>query len=232
MRSPGGRPCLFSTKAPSLRAIAGRSAPRKAWPAGFFLIALAALALWLTRDLDQGTLNAMGPAMLPRWLAIGVGLSGLALLAFAFIKEGDALERWSLRGPGLRHRRHPGLRADHPPLLLRRRLATPGLGLLVAGPLAIILGGYATPEARLRDLVILALSLTPFCMVLFGDLLNLPIPVFPQALTEPLPRRLVAEGGAAGHRRHHGRRGRHSCFSPPAAAVRPRIDVADHSGRI
>jgi hypothetical protein len=48
---------------------------------GILLIALAALALWLTRDLDQGTLNTMGPAMLPRWLAIGVGLSGLALLA-------------------------------------------------------------------------------------------------------------------------------------------------------
>src|SRR5829696_2788743 len=62
------------------------------------LIALAALALWLTRDLDQGTLNTMGPAMLPRWLAIGVGLSGLALLAAAFLKAGDLLERWSLRG--------------------------------------------------------------------------------------------------------------------------------------
>src|SRR3954447_3125902 len=66
---------------------------------GILLIALAALALWLTRDLAQGTLNAMGPAMLPRWLAIGVGLSGLALLAMAFLKEGDLLERWSLRGP-------------------------------------------------------------------------------------------------------------------------------------
>src|SRR5689334_5828225 len=66
---------------------------------GLVLLALAALALWLTRDLDQGTLNAMGPAMLPRWLAVGVGLSGLALLAMAFLKEGDLLERWSLRGP-------------------------------------------------------------------------------------------------------------------------------------
>ena len=37
---------------------------------GLLLVALAVLALWLTRDLDQGTLNAMGPAMLPRWLAI------------------------------------------------------------------------------------------------------------------------------------------------------------------
>ncbi|MBM6583701.1 hypothetical protein ILT44_26215, partial [Microvirga sp. BT689] len=34
--------------------------------AGATLVLLAALALWLTRDLDQGTLNAMGPAMLPR----------------------------------------------------------------------------------------------------------------------------------------------------------------------
>ena len=57
------------------------------------------MALWLTSDLDQGTLNAMGPAMLPRWLAVAVGLSGLALVAFAFAKPGDALERWSLRGP-------------------------------------------------------------------------------------------------------------------------------------
>ncbi|MFC1457328.1 hypothetical protein ACETIH_11490 [Microvirga arabica] len=48
---------------------------------GLVLVALAALALWLTRDLDQGTLNSMGPAMLPRWLAVAVGLSGLALLA-------------------------------------------------------------------------------------------------------------------------------------------------------
>jgi hypothetical protein len=31
------------------------------------------------------------------------------------------------------------------------------------------------------------LALTPFCMVLFGDLLNLPIPVFPQALAELFP---------------------------------------------
>src|SRR3712207_3557482 len=67
--------------------------------AGLALLALAALALWLTRNLDQGTLRAMGPAMLPRWLAIAVGLCGLALVAGAFVRIGVALERWSLRGP-------------------------------------------------------------------------------------------------------------------------------------
>ncbi|HLM41118.1 MAG TPA: tripartite tricarboxylate transporter TctB family protein [Microvirga sp.] len=197
---------------------------------GFLLIALGALALYLTRDLDQGTLNAMGPAMLPRWLAVAVGLSGLALVAFAFAKQGDALERWSLRGPVFVIGAILAFAVTIRPFSFAG-LATPGLGLLVAGPLAIILGGYATPEARLRDLIILALSLTPFCMVLFGDLLNLPIPVFPQALTGLFPadwsQKAVLRATAA---------------IMAAAAVllllasrgsrRRQIDVADHSGRI
>jgi len=198
---------------------------------GILLVALAALALWLTRDLDQGTLNAMGPAMLPRWLAIGVGLSGLALLAFAFIKEGDALERWGLRGPVFVIGAIVAFALTIRPFSFGGGLATPGLGLLFAGPLAIILGGYATPEARLRDLVLLALSLTPFCMVLFGDLLNLPIPVFPQALTSLFPSDWSQKAVL-----------RATAGIMAAAAVilflttrnrRPGpVDVADHSGRI
>jgi hypothetical protein len=197
---------------------------------GLVLLALAALALWLTRDLDQGTLNAMGPAMLPRWLAIGVGLAGLALLASAFIKEGDALERWSLRGPVFVIGAILAFALTIRPFSFGG-IASPGLGLLFAGPLAIILGGYATPEARLRELVILALSLTPFCMVLFGDLLNLPIPVFPQALTGLFPadwsQKAVLRATAA-------------IMAAVALLVflttrrrrQGAIDVTDHSGRI
>jgi hypothetical protein len=198
--------------------------------AGLTLVALAALALWLTRDLDQGTLNAMGPAMLPRWLAMAVGVSGLALLVFAFIKQGDALERWSLRDPVFVIGAILAFAITIRPFSFGL-LVVPGLGMVVAGPLAIIIGGFATPEARLRDLVILSLSLTPFCMVLFGDLLNLPIPVFPQALTGLFPadwsQKAVLRATAA--------------IMAVAAAIlffatrgRPttRIDVADHSGRI
>ncbi len=198
---------------------------------GVVLIALAGLALWLTQDLDQGTLNAMGPAMLPRWLAVGVGLSGLALLAFAFTKQGDALERWSARGPFFVV---TGILAFAATIrdFSFGPLAIPGLGLVVAGPLAIIIGGFATPEARLRDLVILALSLTPFCMVLFGDLLNLPIPVFPQALAGLFPadwsqkailRATAAAMAVAAAAAFFLTRGRQKTGS---------IDVADHSGRI
>lgn len=197
---------------------------------GLLLIALAALALWLTRDLDQGTLNSMGPAMLPRWLAVGVALAGLTLLVTAFLKEGDPLERWSLRGPFYIIVAILAFAITIRPYAIGP-ISIPGLGLLVAGPLAIIIGGFATPEVRLRDLVVLALSLTPFCMALFGDLLNLPIPIFPQALTGLFPadwsQKAVMRATAA--------------IMVVAAvivflATRGRrtaaIDVADHSGRI
>jgi hypothetical protein len=154
--------------------------------AGLTLITLAALALWRTRDLDQGTLNAMGPAMLPRWLAISVGLCGLVLAGTSFTTDGHGLERWSLRGPVFVIGAILAFAITIRPFSFGP-LAVPGLGMVIASPLAIIIGGHATPEARLRELAILALLLTPFCMVLFGDLLNLPIPIFPQTLTGLFP---------------------------------------------
>ncbi|WP_134494095.1 tripartite tricarboxylate transporter TctB family protein [Microvirga pakistanensis] len=213
--------------------LSGRRGPVRApqgIAGGILLIALAALALWLTRDLDQGTLNAMGPAMLPRWLAIGVGLSGLALIAFAFIRDGEPLERWSLRGPFFVIVAILAFAVTIRPFSFGA-LSLPGLGLVVAGPLAILIGGYATPEARFRELLILSLSLTPFCMVLFGDLLNLPIPVFPQELAGLFP---------AGWSQKAILRATAIVMAAAAIAVffatrkaRPTtIDVADHSGRI
>ena len=118
---------------------------------GTALIALALFALYLTRDLPQGTLRSMGPAMLPRWLAIGVGLCGVALVVTAFLKAGEALEptrcaarrSWSSRfvafGIAIR-----GFDLG--------AVQVPMLGLMIAGPLAIFLSGFASPEARFREL--------------------------------------------------------------------------------
>jgi hypothetical protein len=71
------------------------------WVAGATLVLMAALALWLTRDLEKGMFGAMGPALLLRWWAYAVGLCGLVLIILAFCKHGTALERWSLRSPVL-----------------------------------------------------------------------------------------------------------------------------------
>jgi hypothetical protein len=198
--------------------------------AGVTLVALAALALWLTSELSQGTLRSMGPSLLPDWLAIAVGLCGLILITIGFISDGSALDRWSLRGPTLVILAIVAFAITIRPFSLGS-MSIPGLGLAVAGPLAILIGGYATPEARLRDLLILALLLTPFCMILFGDLLNLPIPIFPQAFADLFPAtwsqkqilRLTAAvlaGGAA------------LVFLLYPRQHATSVDVADHSGSI
>jgi hypothetical protein len=153
---------------------------------GLALLALSALALWLTWDLSQGTLEVMGPAMLPRWLAVGVGLCGLALIVTAFLNSGDGLQDWSLRGPVMVT---VGIVAFA--LTIRSfpfgSVTTPGWGLLVAGPLSILISSFATSEATLRERLCLALGLTGFCMVLFADLLNLPIPLYPRSVRAWFP---------------------------------------------
>jgi Tripartite tricarboxylate transporter TctB family len=198
---------------------------------GLCLLAITGLALWLTVDLPQGSLRAMGPAMLPRWLAVAVGLCGLALVVLSFFQDGDRMERSSLRGPVFVLLAVLAFAMTIRPFTFGP-ISTPGLGMVVAGPLAILISGHATNEVRLRDLTILALSLTPFCMVLFGDLLNLPIPIFPQNLTGLFPadwsQKAVLRATAA-------------IMALAALGVflmvrgrarGPGIDVVDHSGRV
>ncbi|WP_062225787.1 tripartite tricarboxylate transporter TctB family protein [Aureimonas frigidaquae] len=154
--------------------------------AGLVLIALAALAVWLTSDLSRGTLRSVGPAMLPQAVAVLIGLCGVAL-AISGLRRGSDSEPvlWSLRGP-LFVMAGIALFAFTIRPMHFERFTTLELGLVVSGPLAIIVGGYASPHARFRDLAILALSLTPFCMLLFGDMLNLPIPILPRPVAEVL----------------------------------------------
>lgn len=170
-RRGGGRPLLLAPQN-----LAG----------GIALSALAIFALWLTSDLDPGTLGSMGSGMLPKILAYALGLCGLALVVSAFIKPGDRLERLQLRGPifvilailvfALTIRSVP-----------LGSVNSPELGMVAAAPLAILISGYATPEARFRELFLLAFGLTPLCMILFGDLLNLPIPLYPRAVADLFP---------------------------------------------
>ena len=152
---------------------------------GIALMALAAFALYLVSDLSQGTLRSMGPAMLPRWLAIGVGACGLILTIAGFVSEGHQLESIAYRGPVM-----VVLGIVFFAITIRGELLglrVPQLGLLGAGPLAMFIGGFATPDVRWRDLLILSLALTAGCMILFGDLLNLPIPLYPQWMSDLYP---------------------------------------------
>lgn len=134
--------------------------------AGLFLVAVAAFALWQSTDLPLGTLRAMGPGMLPRALAVLVGVAGIVLAISAFLEDGEALTRWHLRGP---------LFILGAVVVFALTIRT--LGLAFAGPLAMIIGSMATPEMRWKETVIFAAAMTAFCILLFKVALGLPIPV-------------------------------------------------------
>jgi putative tricarboxylic transport membrane protein len=134
--------------------------------AGLGLMAVAAVALQATARLDVGRLRAMGPGMLPRSVAALVGLSGLLLVAASFLRDGPPLGRWRLRGPLLVSLAVLGFAAT-----IR------SVGLVVAGPLVVFVGGAAAPDFRWKELVVFAVVVTAGCVALFRYALGLPIPV-------------------------------------------------------
>ena len=136
--------------------------------AGLLLIAVAVIALWQSSELSLGSLRQFGPGMMPRLLSFGVGGFGLALVILALLRDGEKLQGWSLRGP----------------LFVLSAVVIFGLtvrplGLAVAGPLVIIIGGFASSESRLGESAIFAVVMTVFCLLLFKVVLTLPIPVAP-----------------------------------------------------
>lgn len=165
---------------------------------GIALIALGAFALFLIRDLPVGQLRAMGPGMLPRALAVLVAFVGVLLVVTTVAHDrlgglpeerSPPLERWSLRGLlfvlsgiivfGLTVR---GFSAFG--------LNIPALGLLLSGPLLLLIGSLASPETKWREIVLFAVVMTAFCVMLFKVLLGLPVPFAPwwdAVMPFPLP---------------------------------------------
>jgi putative tricarboxylic transport membrane protein len=144
---------------------------RQDFMGGLAVIAVAATAFWLVRDLPGGNGGGMGPGTLPKGLALLLGLLGLALATGSWLEKGLPLERWSVRGPLLI------LGA-----LVVFGLAVRPLGLVVAGPLAIVVGAFASSEVRWGETLVFGALMTAFCIGLFKFALGLPIPLAPWLL--------------------------------------------------
>jgi putative tricarboxylic transport membrane protein len=146
-------------------------AKRQDFLGGLVVMAVAAFAFWLARNLPSGAGGAMGPGTLPKGLAILFGLLGFALLLGSLVDKGQAISRWSWRGP----------------LFILGALAVFGLavrplGLAVAGPLAIALAGLSSDEVRWKETLVFGALMTLFCIGLFKFALGLPIPLAPWLL--------------------------------------------------
>jgi putative tricarboxylic transport membrane protein len=139
---------------------------------GLVIIAVAGLAYWLGRDLPGGTSGGMGPGTLPKGLAALLGVLGAILAGSAFLeKNAETIQRWSIRAPVLI------LGA-----LIVFGLTVRPLGLVVAGPLAIVIGAFASDEVRWRETLVFGAVMTAFCIGLFKFALGLPIPLAPWLL--------------------------------------------------
>lgn len=152
------------------------------------LLILIGLASWIdAAPLDNGTLKYFGPGLMPKLLStvlLAVGL--LVLVAGAVGKSAPAAHlRGSIRGSAMIGLALVAFTAAIAGVNIGG-VAIPPLGLVVAGPLAVMIAGYASPEARFRELCALAFGFTAGCTAVFNDLLGLSIPVLPDALQAPL----------------------------------------------
>jgi Tripartite tricarboxylate transporter TctB family len=133
---------------------------------GIALLALALLAFWASAEVGEGRFYSVGPGLLPRVVATLIGITGAGLIVSGLTKEGEAMARWSLRGP----------------LFIFISVAAFALsirtiGLALAGPLVAVISGAASPDTRPRELVLFALVVTALSIALFRYLLHLPIPI-------------------------------------------------------
>src|SRR5262245_32249582 len=138
---------------------------------GLMIIAVAGLAAWLSRDLPGGAAAGLGPGTLPKALAALLGLLGVLLVVGCFVGGGSRLERWTLRGPLF------VLGA-----LVLFGLAVRPLGLIVAGPVAILISAFASDEVRWGETLLYGVLMTALCIGLFKFALGLPIPLAPWLL--------------------------------------------------
>jgi putative tricarboxylic transport membrane protein len=148
---------------------------------GLFLIVFGLFAWWLGSDLATGTLRAMGPGMLPKAFAIILAGLGALMVLGSLRHQGPELESWSIRGIlyvlggcilfGLMIR---GFEVGP--------LKVPSLGLVVSGPLVVMVSGMAATDRNWRELIVFAIGMTIFCGVLFKYILGLPIPLAPWLL--------------------------------------------------
>lgn len=135
---------------------------------GLLMIAIGLFALWQSWGLATGTTRQIGPGMVPQALAALLAGCGVLLLISALRSNGLPLEQWKVRGP----------------LFILGAAVVFGLvikplGLLVASPLAIAVGGFASPATRLREILVFCVVMTAFCVGLFKYVLALPIPLAP-----------------------------------------------------
>jgi hypothetical protein len=124
--------------------------------AGGLFIALGAFGLWAGRDLEMGTLAAMGSGYLPRALSAGVVLIGLFVLALSLRGKVEPISVVRLRPIAMILIAIGGF-----------AVAASYFGFIVATAWVVGVGSLADKNWRAVELVWLVLGLTVFAVAVF-----------------------------------------------------------------
>jgi hypothetical protein len=139
--------------------------------AGVFLLASAAFGYYAAYPLDAGSMSGVGSGLMPKTVALSLGAFGVYLVASGLVGNHERIQGFSWRG----------IIFVLGAILAFAATVRP-LGLLVAGPLAMLLSSLADPDTRPLEIVIFTTCTTLGCYLLFKVILHLPMPVLPPLL--------------------------------------------------
>jgi putative tricarboxylic transport membrane protein len=139
--------------------------------AGLFLLVSAAFGYYAAYPLEAGSMSGVGSGLMPKSVAIGLGAFGIYLTASGLVGEHERIEGFSFRG----------IIFVLGGILAFAATVRP-LGLLVAGPLAMLISSIGDPDTRPLEILIFTTCMTLGCYLLFKVILHLPMPVLPPLL--------------------------------------------------
>ena len=131
-------------------------------------VGLGGLGLFMSRDLEMGSLSQMGPGFLPRVVGCLLIVVGLAVGLPAFKAPAEGIEPMRLRPVGIITIAVVGF-----------AYAATHLGFVLASIWLIVAGALAEPGLRWREIVPLALGLTLFGALVFVYGLGVQVPLWP-----------------------------------------------------
>jgi hypothetical protein len=161
---------------------------------GALMVFIAGLVWYGAIELEVGVLPNFGSGALPKALAILLLVSGGGVLLHGLRQPDRDAERFGL--------------VLRPPAVILAAIfffglfirggdfgivSTPQLGLVIVGPITVLIAGCATPNVHFKELVVTAFGLTAAMLLVFVDLLGVGVPVLPRFVQAAIPVSLGAD---------------------------------------
>lgn len=154
---------------------------------GAAIVFIAGLIWFGAIGLDVGTVSAFGSGAIPKVLSVALLAAGGTVLLQGLTQQDADAERFEM---AIRPTAVVVIAIVLFALFIRGGrfgiVTTPQLGLMVVGPLTVFISGCATPQPDMKSLLVLSIGLTAAMLVVFVDLLNVSIPIFPKFIQDPI----------------------------------------------